>query len=239
MYSYLLPFPCFPPLPPPLSLSSLLSSLPLLSLHVCLCVIFPQPLADSLTRCTPQPFCFLVCCVESLLSASCSLYVTLVIISIYIYIYISQYFHFITCNLVHSIAYSWVLLLSSLRQSWVHHNYTANICWSFRTNVCRWLWTLNSPACRSLFLMPHCHRIVQRVARNKKRSWEAVLSHLGAMLGHVAASWPDVGSKNMFFWLSWWMLWHLGAKMAHNSAKTRQDRRTQAPELRNLAPRWT
>ena len=39
---------------------------------------------------------------------------------------------------------------------------------------------------------------------------------LGAML-------EDVGSKMVFFWLSWEMLWHLGAKMAHKSAKTRQD----------------
>ena len=30
----------------------------------------------------------------------------------------------------------------------------------------------------------------------------------------------------MFFWISWEMLWHLRAKMAHRSAKTRQDRRT-------------
>ena len=33
----------------------------------------------------------------------------------------------------------------------------------------------------------------------------------------------DVGSKMVFFCLSWEMLWHLGAKMAHKSAKTRQD----------------
>ena len=39
---------------------------------------------------------------------------------------------------------------------------------------------------------------------------------LGAML-------EDVGSKMMFFHLSWAMLWHLGAKMAHKSARTTQD----------------
>ena len=33
----------------------------------------------------------------------------------------------------------------------------------------------------------------------------------------------DAGSKMVFCGLSWEMLWHLGAKMAHKSAKTRQD----------------
>ena len=42
---------------------------------------------------------------------------------------------------------------------------------------------------------------------------------LGAIL-------DDVGSKMVSFGLSWAMLWHLGAKMANKSAKTRQDRRS-------------
>ena len=46
---------------------------------------------------------------------------------------------------------------------------------------------------------------------------------LGSVLGAML---EDVGSKMVFFWISWEMLWHLGAKMAHRSAKTRQDRRT-------------
>ena len=46
---------------------------------------------------------------------------------------------------------------------------------------------------------------------------------LGSVLGAML---EDVGSKMVFFWISWEMLWHLGAKMAHKSAKTRQDRRT-------------
>ena len=33
----------------------------------------------------------------------------------------------------------------------------------------------------------------------------------------------DVGSKMMFVHLSWVMLWHLGAKMAHKSARTKQN----------------
>ena len=49
----------------------------------------------------------------------------------------------------------------------------------------------------------------------------------GGCLGSVLeAMLEDVGSKMVFFWISWEMLWHLGAKMAHRSAKTRQDRRT-------------
>ena len=43
---------------------------------------------------------------------------------------------------------------------------------------------------------------------------------LGSVLGAML---EDVGSKMVFFWISWEMLWHLGAKMAHKSAKTRQD----------------
>ena len=46
---------------------------------------------------------------------------------------------------------------------------------------------------------------------------------LGSVLGAML---EDVGSKMVFFWISWEMLWHLGAKMAHKSAKTRQDTRT-------------
>ena len=46
---------------------------------------------------------------------------------------------------------------------------------------------------------------------------------LGSVLGAML---EDVGSKMVFFWISWEMLWHLGAKIAHRSAKTRQDRRT-------------
>ena len=46
---------------------------------------------------------------------------------------------------------------------------------------------------------------------------------LGSVLGAML---EDVASKMVFFWISWEMLWHLGAKMAHKSAKTRQDRRT-------------
>ena len=46
----------------------------------------------------------------------------------------------------------------------------------------------------------------------------------GGCLGRVlGAMLEDVGSKMVFFWLSWAMLWHLGAKMAHKSAKARQD----------------
>ena len=49
----------------------------------------------------------------------------------------------------------------------------------------------------------------------------------GGCLGRVlVAMLEDVGSKMMFFWISWEMLRHLGAKMAHKIAKTRQDRRT-------------
>ena len=49
----------------------------------------------------------------------------------------------------------------------------------------------------------------------------------GGCLGRVlGAMLEDVGSKMVFFWRSWEMLWHLGAKIAHRSAKTRQDRRT-------------
>ena len=49
----------------------------------------------------------------------------------------------------------------------------------------------------------------------------------GGCLGRVlGAMLEDVGSKMVLFWISWEMLWHLGAKMAHRSAKTRQDRRT-------------
>ena len=49
----------------------------------------------------------------------------------------------------------------------------------------------------------------------------------GGCLGRVlGAMLEEVGSKMVFFGLSWEMLWHLGAKMAHRSAKTRQDRRT-------------
>ena len=47
--------------------------------------------------------------------------------------------------------------------------------------------------------------------------------YLGRVLGAML---EDVGSKMVFFWISWEMLWHLGAKMAHRSAKTTQDRRT-------------
>ena len=51
----------------------------------------------------------------------------------------------------------------------------------------------------------------------------------GGCLGRVlGAMLEDVGSKMVFFRISWEMLWHLGAKMAHRSAKTRQDRRTYA-----------
>ena len=46
---------------------------------------------------------------------------------------------------------------------------------------------------------------------------------LGSVLGAML---EDVGYKMVFFWISWEMLWHLGAKMARRSAKTRQDRRT-------------
>ena len=46
---------------------------------------------------------------------------------------------------------------------------------------------------------------------------------LGSVLGAML---EDVGSKMVFFWISWEMLWHLDAKMAHRNAKTRQDRRT-------------
>jgi hypothetical protein len=49
----------------------------------------------------------------------------------------------------------------------------------------------------------------------------------GGCLGRVlGAMLEDVCSKMVFFWRSWEMLWHLGAKIAHRSAKTRQDRRT-------------
>ena len=49
----------------------------------------------------------------------------------------------------------------------------------------------------------------------------------GGCLGRVlGAMLEDVGSKMVFFWISWEMLWHLGAKMAHRSAKTRQHSRT-------------
>ena len=49
----------------------------------------------------------------------------------------------------------------------------------------------------------------------------------GGCLGRVlGAMLEDVGSKMVFFGISWEMLWHLGAKIAHRSAKTRQDRRT-------------
>ena len=49
----------------------------------------------------------------------------------------------------------------------------------------------------------------------------------GGCLGRVlGAMLEDVGSKMVFFWRSWEMVWHLGAKIAHRSAKTRQDRRT-------------
>ena len=51
--------------------------------------------------------------------------------------------------------------------------------------------------------------------------------------GSWRLSWEGFGSsagrcwlQDGVFWISWEMLWHLGAKMAHRSAKTRQDRRT-------------
>ena len=43
---------------------------------------------------------------------------------------------------------------------------------------------------------------------------------LGKVLGAML---EDVDSKTVFFGLSWAMLWHLGAKMAHKSAKTREN----------------
>ena len=42
----------------------------------------------------------------------------------------------------------------------------------------------------------------------------------------------DVGSKMVFFWLSWEMLWHLDAKMARKSAKTRQDNHQMSFEVK-------
>ena len=47
---------------------------------------------------------------------------------------------------------------------------------------------------------------------------------MATCLGRVwGAMLEDVGSKMIFFHLSWVMLWHLGAKMAHKSARTTQD----------------
>ena len=47
---------------------------------------------------------------------------------------------------------------------------------------------------------------------------------MAARLGRVwGAMLEDVGSKLMFSHISWLMLWHLGAKMAHKSARRRQD----------------
>ena len=49
----------------------------------------------------------------------------------------------------------------------------------------------------------------------------------GGCLGRVlGVLFEDVGSKVIFSWISWKMLWHLGAKIAHRSAKMKQDRRT-------------
>ena len=55
----------------------------------------------------------------------------------------------------------------------------------------------------------------------------------GCLEGVLVAILEDVGYKMLFFLLSWEMLWHLGAKMAHKSAKTRQDSRLGggAPEF--------
>ena len=45
----------------------------------------------------------------------------------------------------------------------------------------------------------------------------------GGCLGRVlGAMLEDVGSKMVFFWLSWAMLWHLGAKVGEQERKMRQ-----------------
>ena len=42
----------------------------------------------------------------------------------------------------------------------------------------------------------------------------------GCLWRILGAMFEDVGSKMVFFWLAWEMLWHLGAKMARKSGTT-------------------
>ena len=52
-------------------------------------------------------------------------------------------------------------------------------------------------------------------------------ARLEAPLGTIL---EDAGSKMVSFGLSWAMLWHLGAKMANKSAKTKQHQRKETPK---------
>ena len=80
---------------------------------------------------------------------------------------------------------------------------------------------------RSLEKWPKCKNDQHSITFGGVLGLGPPLEGPGGCLGRVlGALLEDVGSKLVFFWISWEMLWHLGAKMAHRSAKTRQDRRT-------------
>ena len=51
---------------------------------------------------------------------------------------------------------------------------------------------------------------------SSRESWRLSWEGFGGIL-------ENAGYKMLFCWLSWAMLWHLGVKMAHKSAKTMQD----------------
>ena len=73
------------------------------------------------------------------------------------------------------------------------------------------------------------HRFCARLGGSEEvseASWGAGLDDVGSRVVFFRMFFGNVGSKMLFFWLSWGMLWYFGAKMAHKSAKTRQDSRT-------------